>query len=362
MFGALSDCAFPQSRYTARVFHLTFPGLTRRSRLATALLAGLTGLSGVAAIAQPTLPGTQELTWQDDLSTRMVQGIDKFLMREIDRSVEERKKLWHRDFSSTDAYQKSVQTNRRDFQRCIGAVDARRRVKALEYVNSTAALPVVAETDGYRVYAVRWPVFDNVHGEGLFLQPAGEVVARVVAVPDADQTPEMLAGLAPGIPPESQFARRLAENGCQVIVPTLIDRRDTWSGDARLHRFTNQPHREWIYRQAYEMGRHIIGYEVQKVAAAIDWFVDQDAAVPKNRAQPLRRIGVAGYGEGGLIAFYAAALDTRIDAALVSGYFCPRQRVWQEPIYRNVFGLLEEFGDAEIASLIAPRSLVVEYS
>src|SRR5439155_27135652 len=67
-------------------------------------------------------------------------------------------------------------------------------------------------------------------------------------------------------------------------------------------------------------------------------------------------------GEGGLIAFYAAALDTRIDAALVSGYFCPRQRVWQEPIYRNVFGLLEEFGDAEIASLIAPRSLVVEYS
>src|SRR5439155_18782175 len=126
VFGALSDCAFTQSRYTARVFHLTFPGLTRRSRLATALLAGLTGLSGVAAIAQPTLPGTQELTWQDDLSTRMVQGIDKFLMREIDRSVEERKKLWHRDFSSTDAYQKSVQTNRRDFQRCIGAVDARR--------------------------------------------------------------------------------------------------------------------------------------------------------------------------------------------------------------------------------------------
>src|SRR5438093_10212843 len=91
VFGALSDCAFPQSRYTARVFHLTFPGLTRRSRLATALLAGLTGLSGVAAIAQPTLPGTQELTWQDDLSTRMVQGIDKFLMREIDRSVEQRK-------------------------------------------------------------------------------------------------------------------------------------------------------------------------------------------------------------------------------------------------------------------------------
>src|SRR5207248_579805 len=39
-----------------------------------------------------------------------------------------------------------------------------------------------------------------------------------------------------------------------------------------------------------------------------------------------------------------------------------RQSIWQEPIYRNVFGLLEEFGDAEIASLIAPRPLIVEHS
>src|SRR5437879_3800443 len=199
-------------------------------------------------------------------------------------------------------------------------------------------------------------------GEGLFLQPNGETRARVVAIPDADQTPEMIAGLAPGLRTESQFARRLAENGCQVIVPTLIDRDDAYSGNRLLRRFTNQPHREWIYRQAYEMGRHIIGYEVQKVFAAVDWFVEQDAALPKQKPQPLGRIGVAGYGEGGLIAFYAAALDTRIDTALVSGYFGPRERVWQEPIYRNVFGLLHEFGDAEIASLIAPRSLIVEYS
>ena len=67
-----------------------------------------------------------------------------------------------------------------------------------------------------------------------------------------------------------------------------------------------------------------------------------------------------GYGEGGLLALYAAALDPRIDAALVSGYFDSRQDVWQEPIYRNVFGLLDEFGDAELASLVAPRALMVE--
>jgi hypothetical protein len=44
----------------------------------------------------------------------------------------------------------------------------------------------------------------------------------------------------------------------------------------------------------------------------------------------------------------------------VSGYFRSRQGVWREPIYRNVWGVLEEFGDAELASLVAPRALVIE--
>src|SRR5262249_700770 len=73
------------------------------------------------------------------------------------------------------------------------------------------------------------------------------------------------------------------------------------------------------------------------------------------RRKKKRPIGIVGYGEGGLLAFYSAAIDTRIDAAMVSGYFQAREELWREPIYRNVFGLLREFGDAEIASLILPR-------
>ena len=69
-----------------------------------------------------------------------------------------------------------------------------------------------------------------------------------------------------------------------------------------------------------------------------------------------------GVSEGGLLALYSAAIDDRIDAAVVSGYFDQRARVWQEPIYRNVWNLLTEFGDAEIASMIAPRMLYIESS
>jgi hypothetical protein len=67
-----------------------------------------------------------------------------------------------------------------------------------------------------------------------------------------------------------------------------------------------------------------------------------------------------GWGEGAMLALYAGALDRRITAVCVSGYFDTRQNLWQEPLDRNVFGLLEQFGDAEVASMIAPRRLVIE--
>ena len=105
------------------------------------------------------------------------------------------------------------------------------------------------------------------------------------------------------------------------------------------------------------MGRHIIGYEVQKVRAVLNWFAAENAKM--SAAPP---IGIAGYNEGGLIAFYTSAIDQRVDVTLVSGYFTERNKVWSEPIYRNVFGLLEQFGDAEIASLISPRILIIEHS
>ncbi|HVM51476.1 MAG TPA: prolyl oligopeptidase family serine peptidase [Candidatus Acidoferrum sp.] len=312
----------------------------------------------LAASAQEVLPGSQPLTLQGDLSVAMVAGIDKFLTREAEQSLAGREKFWHRDFSSAQAYSVSVQTNRQHLRRIIGAVDERLPVTALEFVSSTASPAKVGETALFTAQAVRWPVFEGVFGEGLLLEPKAAPIACVVAIPDADQTPEMLAGLAPGLAPERQWTRRLAENGCCVLVPVTISRDDAASGNRRLHRTTNLPHREWIYRQAYPLGRHIIGYEVQKVAAAVDFFQSSTGRV---HGVP-GRIGVAGYGEGGLLALYAAALDERIGAALVSGYFEPRQHLWEEPIYRNVFGLLREFGDAEVASLVSPRALIVEYS
>jgi dienelactone hydrolase len=327
--------------------------MIRHTRPGVAALIATLLLAPLSAQDAAGLPGTAPLERRDEWSREMIAGISRFADRELTRAPEARESRWGRDLSSPAAYQKSIEPNRGRLRRMIGAIDTRHPAPAMELVASVGRAARVAATETYEVLAVRWPVFGQVHGEGLLLQPTGNVRARVVVLPDADETPEAAVGLAPGVGAEAQLARRLAENGVQVIVPVLLSRSDAGSGNAGLNRFTNQTHREWIYRQAYEMGRHVIGYEVQKVLAAIDWFAAE------NERGPRVRLGVAGHAEGGLLALHAAALDPRIEASLVSGYFESRQRVWTEPIYRNVFGLLREFGDAEIASLIVPRPLVI---
>lgn len=314
---------------------------------------GLWFLSAASSAAADTLPGTNPLTLEGDLAAQMVVSLDRFVAQAVADSVESRQQLWNRDYHSHEAYTVSVAPNRERFKQYIGCVDERVAIDALHYIATTTQTAEVARAKGYAVYAVRWPVFDGVNGEGLLLEPEGEPVAQAIALPDADWAPEMLVGLADGIPQDAQFARRLAEHGCRVVVPTLIDRDDRWSGNPKIGRMTNQSHREFIYRMAFELGRHIIGYEVQKILALVDWM---------SRAENHPPIGVIGYGEGGLLALYSAAVGPQIDVAVVSGYFQAREAVWEEPIYRNVWALLHEFGDAEIASLIAPRTLIIEAS
>lgn len=300
------------------------------------------------SVASPSLadvplpPDVKPLDWDGDIASRLIDAADAFLLRELDRSVARRDAAWTPGPEGREAM---LQRHRERLAHILGIRDKRVPV-AVERITTTERDSIIATGNGFVVHQVRWPALDGVTAEGLLLEPTSEPKADIVALPDADQTPEMIAGVVPGLPVESQFARILAESGCRVLVPALISRhREPRNGRAVL------THREFVYRPAFELGRHLIGYELQKVLAAVDFFAADGAE---------RKLGVAGYGEGGMLALYAAALDDRIDAALVSGYFDDRRTIWQQPIDRNVFGLLEAFGDAELAAMVAPRTLGIE--
>ncbi|MDB6116428.1 MAG: dap4 1 [Verrucomicrobiaceae bacterium] len=281
------------------------------------------------AASPALLEGTQPLAPNADFSATMVAGIDKYLLRQIEESKTTR------------------HPHRERLRTILGAIDPRLPIKALELVGDTSDPALLAENANGRIYRVRWPVLEGVQGEGILIQPKTKPLARVVYLPDADTLPEMIAGIQKGHPDFS-----LINSGCEIVIPTLISRDSSFSSNEHFNIKTNIPHREWIYRQAFELGRHVIGYEVQKVLSLVDLFSSEPGEAP---------ILVAGLGEGGLLAMYAGALDTRIGSTYVWGFFGPREGVWEEPIYRNVFGLLKDFGDAEIASLIAPRKLAVHH-
>lgn len=300
------------------------------------------------------LPGMEPLGLVEPLDEAMVAGIDRYELRLLAAAPAKRQAAWR------PADTESQASARDRLREIIGAVDPRVAAAGPWTVAIDRYGPVGVAPDataGGRVWRARYEVLDGVTADGLWVMPAGAPRALVIALPDAAWTPEQFVGLEPGVPESAQLPRRLVAHGVAVFVPTIIDRRCDLSGNPAI-RFTNQPHREFIYRMAFELGRHVIGYEVQKVLAGVDRFTATPTTVEESL--PRLPVGVCGVGEGGILALYAAALDDRIDATLVSGSFQPREQLWSQPIERNVWTLLERFGDAELAALVLPRTLVVE--
>ncbi len=311
------------------------------------------------------LPGTQALTEEGDLAAKMVQGIHRFLHRETVDVTTARAALWKPDTSSAEAWEKSMEPKRERLRRLLGmeprdspslhtmpaAINANDATSAPKAIASGKLLPLQSE-----IQPVQWSVVRGVKGEGLMAR--GLVLTRedgtrttnppdaVIVIPDCGATPEQSFGIAPGQPPERQWARLLA--GRDVLAVSLVDRRvGAAMPEGRKTKFSQ---REVLWRAGFELGRTLLGYEVQKVLAGVDCLT---------AGAPARRVLLVGSGEGGLIALLAAALDTRIGGVAVEGAAGSLDAVWQQPVDRTVFALLREFGLAEILAMISPRRLVI---
>ncbi len=286
--------------------------------------------------------GTQALTLEGDITSQLVDGVDRFLLKKLSESTEERMKAWPKFSPEEKADYGTIMDNLRvELGYRIGMRDA--RVTPVRLYKQQVNMEI-ASGETWEASDVRWSVMDGVDAEGLLVQP--KAVAAdffAIVIPDAGQSPESLVGWS-----NKDFATAtyLATQGGRVFVPSVASRtREARRGSAVM---TDQ---EFLYRSAFELGRHLLGYQVQETLAAIDYCKSINPDLP---------VLVVGWGEGGWVALHAAAMDKRIDATCVSGHFGPRENVWDEPIHRNVFGQLLKFGDAQLASMVAPRRLVID--
>ncbi len=293
----------------------------------------------LSVCAAQRLPGTAPLTTDVDFASEIVAGADRFLLREIQSAAARRSRFWSRDRSSPAAWSKSMAENRRELAQILGvrgelvAFDA---PQVISTVDQTGEL--LSQRGDFVVLPVRWPVVGRLWGEGLLLTPPAERThADVVLIPDADETPESVAGTR---------GAALAAAGCRTLILRTVSRaRSRRRGRASL---TN---REFLHRPAFVLGRTLIGYETHMALAAVHWLAQDKTARP---------IGVSGHGEGGMAALFVAALDENVDAVCISGFFGPREGSWNEPLDRNVFRLLQRFGGAELLSMVAPRKAIID--
>ncbi len=108
------------------------------------------------------------------------------------------------------------------------------------------------------------------------------------------------------------------------------------------------------------LGMPIAGQRLRDDISALDYL----SSLPGVDAT---RIGCVGLSEGGKRTLYLAAMDDRIKAAVISGYYCTLTgaiRNWDRlenwDICNYVPGLLRYADYPDLAALIMPRSLLIE--
>lgn len=313
--------------------------------------------AAVGQEAPERLPNTTLLTAEGPLIERMLAGAERFLDAQLAATQEQRRVQWTELMQGSAADREARLADlRKRLQAIVGGDDPRLPPTPLQIVAPLEGPAAIAVGGGIQVHQVRWPVLEGYFAQGLAVVPEdGAPRATIILLPDADTRPEELAGLVKGGNPAAGLPLQLAAAGCRVIIPQMISRRmEVRGGRAEI------TDREYVYRATFVLGRHPLGLETQAVRAVVDGLrpeTQQGAAEAKPGDAP---IAVAGYGEGGLVALLAGAIDPRIDVVLASGVWGNRDALWSEPVSRNVFGLLSDFGDAPLACMIGPRPLIIE--
>ena len=157
------------------------------------------------------------------------------------------------------------------------------------------------------------------------------------------------------------YSHQLAQRGFMVVVPEqrgfgermeklpdmiqMIGGDPLWKCSCRAESFN-----------AMLLGKTLVGLRVWDVMRTIDYI----ASRPEPKVPKLACLGLSG---GGTTTLYAAALDPRIDVAVISGYFNTfRSSIM--PIWHcecnYVPGILQYAEMYDIAGLIAPRPLLIE--
>jgi hypothetical protein len=298
------------------------------------------------------LVGTAPLTETLPLSDRILDGASSFLDKKLAEISQQRTTDWRELFRLDEPKSNERLSELRQRLRYLsGSADRRVHPRmTIDYQSPIGKL----EAEKVSVQTVHWSVFDNYTASGLCItNPNIEPSLNLIWIPDT-----LPATVAPDSQPDTlidnsvfESAVRFATAGARVFIIHPISN----TIQRRANRI-DLSDREFVYRTLFVLGRHPVGIEIQSSEALVDWLASESPEVPQSANKP---ICIIGDGDGALSALITAAVDTRISACIVNGDWGNRDTTWNQPISRNLFDLLRQFADAQLACMVRPRSLIV---
>jgi dienelactone hydrolase len=154
------------------------------------------------------------------------------------------------------------------------------------------------------------------------------------------------------------YAHQLASRGFMVFLPEqrgFGERMETHPGMTIGEPMWRSSCRALAFN-ALLMGRTLLGMRVWDVMRTVDYIATR-------HEETTGKIGCIGLSGGGTTTLYAAAVDPRITAAVVSGAFSSFRSSIMSTIHCDcnyLPGILQYAEMADLAALIAPRSLLIE--
>jgi len=254
-------------------------------------------------------------------------------------------KAWHRDYSSVEAFLKSVEPNRERWRKVIKPPTLAKTGK-LERTSYEPLRDVNAEW---------WRVpLGELAAEGIFAAPpgagAGKRVPLVIVQHGIGSFPERTFGLNDDGGAYHAFARELLKAGFAVIVPMNLRSVERRNRLERLCRLADLS---------------LPGIELVRMQRLLDEAIQEPCVEAE-------RVGMWGLSLGGLATMFWMPLEPRIKVGVCAGWFNHRRNKMVIPDKRyscfletkeeHAFfnGWLLESTDSDVVSLICPRPFQVQ--
>lgn len=261
---------------------------------------------------------------------------------------QDRSQWWRRDYASSDAYLQSVAPNRARWRAALGDAAS----LPLPPARGEVAWEAFAEDETMSARRLLLPIAGDLRARAVLAVPKGVQgpVPLVIAQHGIESSPEKVFGFDDPTGGYKGYGRALVQAGFAVLAPQHV---------------TGHQPRSRLQRMCTMLGITLWGLELYKLQRLLDAV----AALAEIDAE---RIGMWGISLGGAYTLFATPLEPRIRAAVCTAWFNDRFRkmIIDDPRYSCFLSTTEEyvfiprwlveFDDADLASLICPRPLLVQ--